>query len=407
MAGALPEGDPAPEDGLLPASAAVGSDERNFGVYVHVPYCRVRCGYCDFNTYTAQELGGTRQNDYAEQAAWELSFGADVLRRSGVAERQVSTVFFGGGTPTLLPATDLALMLQRIKDEWGLAPGAEVTTEANPDSVDAAYLATLAEAGFTRASFGMQSAVPSVLATLDRTHTPERVPLVTGWARDAGLQVSVDLIYGTPGETLSDWERSIDAALATNPDHISAYALIVERGTKLAAQIRRGEVPEPDEDLHAEMYELADARFREAGLSWYEISNWSRTPETRSSHNLSYWTGEDWWAAGPGAHSHVGGVRWWNVKHPGAYAQRVAAGVSPAHSRELLTDAARLEERVLLETRIADGLPIELLGPEGRRAVPELIASGLIDGRAAIGGRVVPTLQGRLLADTVVHRLLE
>ena len=407
MAAALPEGDPAPEDGLLPESAAVGSDQRNFGVYVHVPYCRVRCGYCDFNTYTAQELGGgASQASYAEEAAWELSFGADALRRSGVAEREVSTVFFGGGTPTLLPATDLALMLRRIKDEWGLAPGAEVTTEANPDSVDADYLQTLADAGFTRASFGMQSAVPSVLKTLDRTHAPERVPVVTKQARDAGLQVSVDLIYGTPGETLADWERSIDAALATDPDHISAYALIVERGTKLAAQIRRGEVPEPDEDLHAEMYELADARFREAGLSWYEISNWSRTPETRSRHNLAYWTGEDWWAAGPGAHSHVGGVRWWNVKHPAAYAQRVASGVSPAHSRELLTEEARYEERVLLETRIADGLQIDALEAPGRRAVSELISEGLIDGRAAIKGRIVPTLRGRLLADTVVHRLL-
>ncbi|WP_017794092.1 radical SAM family heme chaperone HemW [Leucobacter salsicius] len=406
MAAELPEGDPAPEDGLLPASAALGSAERNFGVYVHVPYCRVRCGYCDFNTYTAQELTGTRQDTYAEEAAWELSFGADVLRRSGVAERKASTVFFGGGTPTLLPASDLAFMLRRIKDEWGLAEGAEVTTEANPDSVDAEYLQTLANAGFTRASFGMQSAVPSVLKTLDRTHSPERVPVVTKQARDAGLQVSVDLIYGTPGETLSDWERSIDAALATDPDHISAYALIVERGTKLAAQIRRGEVPEPDEDLHAEMYELADTRFREAGLSWYEISNWSRTPETKSRHNLAYWTGEDWWAAGPGAHSHVGGVRWWNVKHPAAYAQRVAAGISPAHSRELLTEEARYDERVLLETRVVEGLPVDVLRPEGRKAIAGLIAEGLIDGREAIKGRVIPTLRGRLLADTVVHRLL-
>ncbi len=411
MPSILPEGDPAPADGSLPPSAAVGAGGRRFGVYVHVPYCRVRCGYCDFNTYTASELGGTRRDDYAGQVQRELGFGAEVLRRAGVPDRRVSTVFFGGGTPTLLPASDLAAMLASIRDEWGLEPGAEVTTEANPDSVDAAYLATLAEAGFTRVSFGMQSAVPHVLATLDRTHTPERIPLVTRWAREAGLQVSVDLIYGTPGESLSDWERSIDAALATDPDHISAYALIVERGTKLAAQIRRGEVPEPDEDLHAEMYELADARFAAAGFSWYEISNWSRTAGTRSRHNLSYWTGEDWWAAGPGAHSHVGGVRWWNVKHPGAYAQRIEAGVSPAHARETLSGDARREERVLLETRIADGLPADVLRAEERRAIPQLIADGLIDGRAAIAAagrtaRVVPTLRGRLLADTVVHRLL-
>ncbi|MGJ0204706.1 radical SAM family heme chaperone HemW [Leucobacter sp. gxy201] len=412
MPSALPEGDPAPETGLLPASAAVGSAERAFGVYVHVPYCRVRCGYCDFNTYTATELAGTSRDDYAGEVRGELAFGADVLRRSGVVERPVSTVFFGGGTPTLLPATDLVSMLAGIRDEWGLAPGAEVTTEANPDSVDAEYLAALADAGFTRVSFGMQSAVPHVLATLDRTHTPERIPLVTSWAKAAGLQVSVDLIYGTPGESLADWQRSIDAALATEPDHISAYALIVERGTKLAAQIRRGEVPEPDDDLHAEMYELADGRFAAAGFSWYEISNWSRSPETRSRHNLSYWTGEDWWAAGPGSHSHVGGTRWWNVKHPAAYAQRMHAGVSPAHAREVLSDEARREERILLETRIADGLPIAVLDADERRAVPGLIAEGLIDGRAAIaadgtaGGRIVPTLRGRLLADTVVHRLL-
>ncbi|GAB2554255.1 radical SAM family heme chaperone HemW [Leucobacter ruminantium] len=415
MAGALPEGDPAPADGSLPESARIGAEDRAFGVYVHVPYCRVRCGYCDFNTYTASELGGTSRADYADQVRRELAFGADAMRRGGIPHRPVSTVFFGGGTPTLLPARDLAAMLGGIREEWGLAAGAEITTEANPDSVDADYLGALAEAGFTRVSFGMQSAVPSVLATLDRTHTPERVPLVTRWAREAGLQVSVDLIYGTPGESLADWERSIDAALATEPDHISAYALIVERGTKLAAQIRRGEVPAPDEDLHAEMYELADARFAAAGFSWYEISNWARSADTRSRHNLSYWTGEDWWAAGPGAHSHIGGTRWWNVKHPGAYAQRIAAGVSPAHAREVLTPEARREERILLETRIADGLPTDALTADERRAVPGLIADGLIDGRAALPGRgagavgtgrVIPTLRGRLLADTVVHRLL-
>ena len=406
MPSALPDGDPAPADGSLPPEVALGAAQRAFGVYVHVPYCRVRCGYCDFNTYTASELGGTTRDDYASQVGVELALGAGVMRAAGLPDRAVSTVFFGGGTPTLLPAADLASMLGRIRAEWGLAPGAEVTTEANPDSVDAEYLQHLADAGFTRVSVGMQSAVPHVLATLDRSHTPERVPQVARWAKDAGLQVSVDLIYGTPGESLADWERSIDAALACEPDHISAYALIVERGTKLAAQIRRGEVAEPDEDLHAEMYELAEARFAAAGFSWYEISNWSRSPETRSRHNLSYWTGEDWWAAGPGAHSHIGGVRWWNVKHPGAYAQRIGQGVSPAHSREVLSDDARREERVLLETRIAGGLPTDTLTAAERRAIPQLIADGLVDGRAAIGGRVVPTLRGRLLADTVVHRLL-
>ncbi|MBN9613483.1 MAG: coproporphyrinogen III oxidase [Actinobacteria bacterium] len=424
MPSVLPEGDPAPADGSLPASAASGAAERAFGVYVHVPYCRVRCGYCDFNTYTASELGpGVSQASYAAQVEAELEFCAQVLRRAGLPDREVSTVFFGGGTPTLLPATDLAAMLERIKLLWGLAqasgdlPAAEVTTEANPDSVDREYLQTLADAGFTRVSFGMQSAVPRVLATLDRTHTPERVPQVVAWAREAGLQVSLDLIYGTPGETLEDWRASLDAALACEPDHLSAYALIVEPGTKLAAQIRRGEVAEPDEDLHAEMYELADAALAAAGYEWYEISNWSRARgeggavATRSRHNLSYWQGADWWGAGPGAHSHVGGTRWWNVKHPRAYADRIAAGASPAHAREVLDAETQRTERVLLETRIVDGLPIDVLSDVERIAIPELISAGLIDGRAALGAgastpRIVPTLRGRLLADTVVHRLL-
>lgn len=427
MPSILPDGDPAPADGSLPASAVEGAADRDFGVYVHVPYCRVRCGYCDFNTYTASELGGgvdgsgadgssASQKGYATQAAAELSFGARALRSAGIEDRPASTVFFGGGTPTLLPASDLAMMLDRVRGEWGLAPGAEVTTEANPDSVDEAYLHALAEAGFSRVSFGMQSAVPAVLATLDRTHSPERVPQVVRWAREAGLQVSVDLIYGTPGETLADWRASLDAALACEPDHLSAYALIVEPGTKLAARIRRGEIAEPDDDLHAEMYETADRALADAGFEWYEISNWSRSRgpghgPTRSRHNLAYWRGADWWGAGPGAHSHVGGTRWWNVKHPRAYAERITAGVSPAHAREVLDAETRRTERVLLETRIADGLPVGALNDAERRAIPGLIADGLIDGRAALGAggaapRVVPTLRGRLLADTVVHRLL-
>ena len=406
MPGQLPAGDLAPENGRLPESVRRGAEQRRFGVYVHVPYCRVRCGYCDFNTYTATELGGTRREDYAGQVSEELRIAAQVMQDAELPGRPVSTVFFGGGTPTLLPATDLVSMLTQIDSEWGLASDAEITTEANPDSVDRAYLQQLVDGGFTRVSFGMQSAVPHVLRTLDRTHTPERVPEVVAWAKDVGLSVSLDLIYGSPGESVGDWERSLDAALSCDPDHLSAYALIVERGTKLAAQIRRGEVQGIDEDLHAEMYELADEKLRSAGFSWYEISNWATSEQTRSRHNLAYWTGEDWWGAGPGSHSHIGGVRWWNVKHPGAYAQRLAARVSPAHAREVLSEDERHAERVLLESRIAEGLPTDALGPEERAAIPGLIADGLVEGTAAVRGRVIPTLQGRLLADTVVHRLL-
>jgi oxygen-independent coproporphyrinogen-3 oxidase len=426
----LPVGDPAPADGMLPGPAlAVAPDAirsapdairsapdapsardaagavRDFGLYVHVPFCRVRCGYCDFNTYTATELRGVKQSDYASQAIDEMRFAARVLEASGYPPRPASTVFFGGGTPTLLPAAQLAAMLAAARDTWGLAPGAEVTTEANPDSVDAAYLQTLAEAGFTRVSFGMQSAVPSVLATLERTHDPARIPSVVAWAKDAGLDVSLDLIYGTPGETLDDWQRSIDAVLANEPDHVSAYALIVEDGTKLARQIRSGQVVAPSDDLQADMYERADAAFGASGYEWYEVSNWARGASHRSRHNLGYWVGHDWWGIGPGSHSYVGETRWWNVKHPAAYAQRIAAGESPAAGRETIDGPARELERILLLTRVRGALRIATLPPDARREVAGLIADGLIDGPAALRGTLDLTLRGRLLADAVVRRL--
>ncbi|MCQ1950284.1 radical SAM family heme chaperone HemW [Arthrobacter sp. zg-Y859] len=404
---ALPLGDPAPADGLLPAQAADGAAERNFGLYVHIPFCSVRCGYCDFNTYTATELGGgASQAAYGGTAAREVVFAADALRRSGLPERRMGTVFFGGGTPTLLPAEDLALILRTAVDQWGLAPGAEVTTEANPDSVTPQSLQLLADAGFTRVSFGMQSAVPHVLAVLDRTHTPSRVPQAVQWARDAGLHVSVDLIYGTPGESMADWKHSLEEALSYEPDHISAYALIIEEGTKLAARMRRGEVPPIDDDDHADKYVLADEMMTAAGLNWYEVSNWARTPEDQCRHNLAYWRSDDWWGVGPGAHSHAGGVRWWNAKHPTAYAQRIGAGESPAVGRETLDADTRYVEDVMLRTRLAEGLALDRLREPGRLAVAGLMADGLVDPRAALTGKVILTPSGRLLADAVVRRLL-
>jgi putative oxygen-independent coproporphyrinogen III oxidase len=406
MPSALPLADPAPADGLLPASVTEAAEGRNLGIYVHVPFCRVRCGYCDFNTYTADELRGTKRSDYAGQAIEEIALASGVLDASGLPDRPVSTVFFGGGTPTMLPVTDLAAMLAAIVVAWDLAPGAEVTTEANPDSVDRDYLFALRAAGFTRVSFGMQSAVPHVLATLERTHDPARIPLVVRWAREAGLQVSLDLIYGTPGETIDDWNASLDAALAQEPDHLSAYALIIEDGTKLARQIRRGEVATPSDDLQADMYEVLDARLAAAGYSWYEVSNWARDTDHESRHNLAYWQGHDWWGVGPGAHSHVGGVRWWNVKHPAAYADRILAGLSPAAGRETLDAETRRVERVLLLTRIRSGLRIDELEPAGRTAVAGLIADELVNATAALRGSVELTLRGRLLADAVVRRLL-
>ncbi len=406
MPAPLPLADPAPDDGMLPPGAAVGAESRDLGIYLHVPFCRVRCGYCDFNTYTAEEVRGVSRSDFADQAIAELDLAVAVLERSGLPPRPVSTVFFGGGTPTLLPPDDLARMLAAVEQRFGLVEGAEVTTEANPDSIDAAGLERLAAAGFTRLSLGMQSAVPHVLAVLERTHDPANVPLRVAEARSAGLGVSLDLIYGTPGESMEDWSRSLDAALAEHPDHLSAYALIVEPGTKLARQIARGEVPPIDDDLHAAFYELLDARLAEAGYHGYETSNFATAPAHRSRHNRAYWTGQDWWGVGPGAHSHIGGTRFWNVKHPAAYAQRLAAGSSPAAGREVLDDETRRIERVMLETRLVEGLPVDVLTPAGRTQVAGLIADELVDAPAAFLGRVVLTARGRLLADAVVRRLL-
>ncbi|MDR6436245.1 oxygen-independent coproporphyrinogen-3 oxidase [Paenarthrobacter nicotinovorans] len=407
MPSVLPLGDPAPADGLLPPQVLAGVEHRKFGLYVHIPFCAVRCGYCDFNTYTATELGGGASQDaYASTAVSELDFAAVALESSGLPRRPMSTVFFGGGTPTLLPAEDLALILRSAVNHWGLEPGAEVTTEANPDSVTPESLKVLADAGFTRVSFGMQSAVPHVLKVLDRTHSPSRVPLVVQWAREAGLAVSLDLIYGTPGESMEDWRLSLETALSYQPDHISAYALIVEDGTKLAAQIRRGEVPGIDDDDHAAKYELADELISKAGLDWYEVSNWSRTPEQACRHNLAYWRGDDWWGVGPGAHSHVGGVRWWNVKHPSAYAGRLGNGSSPAAGRETLDAETREVERIMLEARLGTGLSVDALDAVGRHAMAGLIADGLVDPVQAFKGRLILTLKGRLLADAVVRRIL-
>ena len=404
MPPALPSGDPAPSSGELPPSALVGLGQRVFGIYIHVPYCRVRCGYCDFNTYavgTAEVSGGTA--GYADLVKQELALAQRVL---GPEAPAVSTVFIGGGTPTMLPAADLVGMLRDVEQRWGLTDGAEVTTEANPDTVTPVVANDLAAGGLTRVSLGMQSAVPHVLATLDRTHNPAGVASAVSAVKATGMQVSLDLIYGTPGESLDDWRQSLETAIALEPDHISAYALTVEPGTKLAARVARGELPMPEDDDEADKYELADSLLSSAGFHWYEVSNWSRSPQTQCRHNLAYWRGDNWWAAGPGAHSHVGGVRWWNVKHPTAYRDRLVAGHSPAAARETLTAAQRFDESVLLGVRLAEGLPLEVIGDQDPAVIASLISDGLIEPLKALRDkRIVLTLRGRLLADTVVHQL--
>ncbi len=436
MSPALPDGDTVPGGGPLDGWTANYDRQRGFSVYVHVPFCKVRCGYCDFNTYTATELGGgASQAAYAQTAALEIDLAARQLDQAAVPSRAVQSVFFGGGTPTMLPATDLAAILNRVQQAWGLEAGAEVTTEANPDSVDQRYLETLATAGFTRISFGMQSAVPHVLTTLERTHDPARIPQVVEWAKQAGLAVSLDLIYGTPGESLDDWRRSVDVALSTRVDHISAYALVVEDGTKLATQVRRGMVEMPNADDQADKYELADQAFSEAGLHWYEISNWAREIDGKPAacqHNLAYWRGDDWWGIGPGAHSYLAagyfedeaahavdidnevtstttqahGVRWWNVKHPRSYAAKLESATSPAAGREFLTQEQATLERVMLGIRLSEGMTISDLPDPNPAVIADFVARGLIDGRAALTGTLKLTLRGRLLADALITELM-
>jgi oxygen-independent coproporphyrinogen-3 oxidase len=411
MPSVLPDGEPLPLDGALPEAALRGAAGRPLGFYLHVPYCATRCGYCDFNTYTASELRGTggvlaSRENYADTLTEEIRLARKVL---GDDPRQVETVFVGGGTPTLLPAADLARVLAAVRDEFGLAPGAEVTTEANPESVDPAYLAELRAGGFNRISFGMQSARPHVLRILDRTHTPGRPQACVAEARAAGFEhVNLDLIYGTPGESDDDWRASLDAAIGAGPDHVSAYALIVEEGTQLARRIRRGEIPMTDDDAHADRYLIAEERLAAAGYGWYEVSNWATSEAARCRHNELYWTGADWWGAGPGAHSHVGGVRWWNVKHPGAYAQALAEGRTPGAGREVLAAEDRRVERILLELRLAAGCPLDVLAPAGRRAAGRAVRDGLLEPVPyEAEGRAVLTLRGRLLADAVVRDLVD
>ena len=386
----------------LTAGPAIPAVDGPFGVYVHVPFCSVRCGYCDFNTYTADELGeGATRASYADTAIAEIELAARTLSASGDLP-PVETVFFGGGTPTQLPSADLVRMLDALGSAFGLVPDAEVTTEANPDSVSAASLTELRDGGFNRISFGVQSAVPHVLATLDRTHDPARVPEAVRWAREAGFeQISVDLIYGTPGESIDDWAASLDHALELEPDHVSAYALIVEQGTALARRIARGEIEAADDDAMADKYLMADDVLTSAGLGWYELSNWARDDAARCRHNLLYWHSADWWGVGPGAHSHVGGIRWWNVKHPAAYAQRLASGESPMHDHEVLDASTSVLERVMLEARLREGLPLGILD-SGRGAVASLTERGLVE---VTGDHLVLTREGRLLADAVVRDL--
>ncbi|OBG97989.1 coproporphyrinogen III oxidase [Mycobacterium sp. E3251] len=371
---------------------------RPFGVYIHVPFCITRCGYCDFNTYTPAELGGVNPDAWLAALRTELKLAAERL-----SQPTVNTVFVGGGTPSLLGGARVAAVLDMVREHFALAPDAEITTEANPESAWPDFFDAIRAAGYTRVSLGMQSVSPRVLGVLDRIHTPNRSAAAAREALEAGFEhVSLDLIYGTPGESDDDLLRSVDTAIETGVDHVSAYALVVEEGTALARRVRRGELAAPDDDVLAHRYELVDARLSEAGMAWYEVSNWSR-PGGECRHNLGYWDGGQWWGAGPGAHGYVGATRWWNVKHPNAYAEMLAAPRLPVGGFERLDADALHTEDVLLKTRLRHGLPRDVLSPAELERAEGAVADGLL---VSDVDRFVLTPRGRLLADAVVRAVL-
>ena len=375
--------------------------------YIHIPYCVKRCGYCDFNTYTPAELKistGLEQisNSYIDLLLQEI----DSVREQIVGEITVPSIFFGGGTPSLMQPNDIGRVISKIKNEFDLPLNSEITLECNPDTVTKDSLENFKKVGINRVSFGMQSAVPHVLATLDRTHKPENLAQATTWANEVGIsEISVDLIYGTPGESITDWQTSIDSALALPITHISAYALIIEEGTKLAAQIKRGEVPEVDDDLVADKYLIADKAFKEAGFEWYELSNWSK-PGSESKHNMAYWNGDNWWGAGPGAHSHLNGKRFWNVKHPNLYKERIQNKQSAVADSEVLKKDQIESERLMLLLRLPSGIEKQTLNQNQLSELSEFVESGHLDRANWNQGRASLTLNGRLIADRILRKIL-
>jgi oxygen-independent coproporphyrinogen-3 oxidase len=379
---------------------------RTLSAYVHIPFCASRCGYCDFNTYTAAELqrDGTSITaaTYPDRVISEVSW----LRTDKPADnRALSTVFFGGGTPTLIAAKELVRILQALKNDYGFTDDVEVTTEANPDSVTRQDLEILRAGGFTRISFGHQSSATNVLALLERTHTPGKTWDAISDARSAGFEhVSVDLIYGSPGETDADLVETLDQVSAADVDHVSAYSLIVEPGTRLAARVARGEIPNPSDDVAAHRYELIDNRLQSLGMTWYEVSNWAK-PGGECRHNIAYWRNQDWLGIGPGAHAHSAGTRSWNLKHPAAWAARVDEGVSATADLEVLDQSDIKHEDIMLGLRLREGLSLSALGEAGLAQAELAVGEGLLDPEGFTAGKAVLTFQGRLLADGLVARL--
>ena len=391
---ALPEGSPAPLDGNL--TNLFDLVNKPFSLYVHVPYCLKRCGYCDFNTYTPSELDREDQiESWLNSAVKEIELARRVLKE----ELTIDTIFFGGGTPSLLDSNTVDNFIQSVKSNFKLKPGLEITIEANPDSITEEKSQRWLNSGINRVSIGMQSSTKEVLKKLDRTHNPDNVSHSVDILKKSGFDnFSLDLIYGTPGESLNDWENSLKDAIALNPPHISAYSLVIEPGTKMGAQLNRGEISQVNDDEAADKYQLADEMLNKNNYSWYEISNWAKK-DKECKHNLNYWLGNNWWGIGPGAHSHVNGVRWWNHKLPKVWRELLEKQNSPALAREVLSEDQIKSEQIMLLSRLRTGLGNQELD-ENR--IENLIANQLATLDA---NKIVLTLKGRLLADEVFRQL--
>ncbi len=373
--------------------------------YIHIPYCTKRCGYCDFNTYTPQELNTPNlaliTTPYIDSAISEIE-----LAKERVGKAMVPTIFFGGGTPSLMPAGEIARVIKSIEDNFELDSNIEITLEANPDTVDESYLKAIRAAGVNRISIGMQSVKSHVLAALDRTHNPENVMRASELARKVGIEhLSVDLIYGVPGESLEDWRSTFESALTLPIDHISAYALIVESGTKLAARVKRGELVMPSDDETAEKYLDFDRAAEAAGYKWYELSNWAK-PGGQCRHNISYWNGSYWWGVGPGAHSYLDGIRWWNIKHPTSYQKALTSGQSPEANSEILSEAQMRTEFIMLQIRMSEGIELAKLSSREKELAMSFRDTGHIWPSAWQEGRLQLTPSGRLIADRIVREML-
>ncbi len=398
MAGPLPIGEKWPEDNVL-RSQRVLSD--TFHAYVHIPFCTVRCGYCDFNTYTQQEMPGVALTDFHIPLIKEIEFSRKVLDRSNSSQPPLSSIFFGGGTPSLFSPGQIQAILHQLEQSFGLAADCEITLEANPESTSPQQLEGLREAGVNRVSIGVQSFDDGVLSVLDRQHNKELVSSAVEAAKSLEFRTSIDLIFGAPGESLESWKKTVQQALELQTDHISAYSLIVEPGTKLARQISRGEIAEVNEDLNADKYEWAADQFEDHGLQWYEVSNFGEVAQ----HNLAYWQSRNWWGFGPGAHSHIDGNRFWNQKHPARYQQSLTAG-SPAAGIEKLSERQQLEEEIMLGLRTKYGVSRDL--PAKLGVDPVKIAQQISAGTLTMEqDRLLPTKAGRLLVDRLVVDFLQ